>query len=98
GGPAPPLQRGKGNPPPVELFGGPRSDEVPRHPAGSLGLRLRDLATAVSVVASGSLTVVGTGIQLGTQMTPEARMAIENADVVLSLVAGPVMQAAGDPR
>jgi len=44
-------------------------------------------------VASGSLTVVGTGIQLGTQMTPEARMAIENADVVLSLVAEPVMQA-----
>ena len=44
-------------------------------------------------MASGSLTVVGTGIQLGTQMTPEARMAIENADVVLSLVAEPVMQA-----
>jgi uncharacterized protein YabN with tetrapyrrole methylase and pyrophosphatase domain len=45
-------------------------------------------------VTAGSLTVVGTGIQLGTQMTPEARLAIENADVVLSLVAEPVMQAA----
>jgi len=40
------------------------------------------------------LTVVGTGIQFGTQMTPEARLAIEKADVVLSLVAEPVMQAA----
>jgi len=38
------------------------------------------------------LTVVGTGIQLGTQLTPEARSAIEHADVVLSLVAEPVMQ------
>jgi uncharacterized protein YabN with tetrapyrrole methylase and pyrophosphatase domain len=45
-------------------------------------------------VGSGSLTVVGTGIQLGTQMTPEARVVIKNADVVLSLVAEPVMQAA----
>jgi uncharacterized protein YabN with tetrapyrrole methylase and pyrophosphatase domain len=45
-------------------------------------------------VASGSLTVVGTGIQLGTQLTPEALMAIKNADIVLSLVAEPVMQAA----
>ena len=45
-------------------------------------------------MSAGSLTVVGTGIQLGTQMTPEARMAIKNADVVLSLVAEPVMQAA----
>lgn len=45
-------------------------------------------------MASGSLTVVGTGIQLGTQLTPEARMAIKNADIVLSLVAEPVMQAA----
>ncbi len=38
------------------------------------------------------MTVVGTGIQLGTQLTPEARSAIEHADVVLSLVAEPVMQ------
>jgi len=45
-------------------------------------------------VSSGSLTVVGTGIQLGTQLTPEARMAIKNADIVLSLVAEPVMQSA----
>jgi len=45
-------------------------------------------------VNDGSLTVVGTGIQLGTQMTPEARMAIKTADVVLSLVAEPVMEAA----
>jgi uncharacterized protein YabN with tetrapyrrole methylase and pyrophosphatase domain len=43
-------------------------------------------------VASGSLTVVGTGIQLGTHLTPEARIAIEGADVVLSLVAEPAMQ------
>ncbi len=43
-------------------------------------------------MSSGSLTVVGTGIQLGTQLTPEARSAIEHADVVLSLVAEPVMQ------
>ena len=45
-------------------------------------------------MSSGSLTVVGTGIQFGTQMTPEARGVIKNADVVLSLVAEPVMQAA----
>ena len=43
-------------------------------------------------MGSGSLTVVGTGIQLGTHMTREARSAIERADVVLSLVAEPVMQ------
>src|SRR3989442_6105287 len=43
-------------------------------------------------MASGSLTVVGTGIQLGTHLTPEARIAVETADVVLSLVAEPVMQ------
>jgi uncharacterized protein YabN with tetrapyrrole methylase and pyrophosphatase domain len=45
-------------------------------------------------VATGSLTVVGTGIQLGTQLTSEARTAIKNADIVLSLVTEPVMQAA----
>jgi uncharacterized protein YabN with tetrapyrrole methylase and pyrophosphatase domain len=44
-------------------------------------------------VVSGSLIVVGTGIQLGTQLTPEARMAIKNADIVLALVTEPVMQA-----
>lgn len=42
----------------------------------------------------GSLTVVGTGIQLGTHLTPEARAAISNADVVLTLVSEPVMLAA----
>ena len=40
----------------------------------------------------GSLTVVGTGIQLGTHLTPEARATIEKADVVLSLVTEPIMQ------
>ena len=44
------------------------------------------------MAASGSLTVVGTGIQLGTHITPEARLAIERADVVLSVVSEPVMQ------
>jgi uncharacterized protein YabN with tetrapyrrole methylase and pyrophosphatase domain len=43
-------------------------------------------------VATGSLTVVGTGIQLGTHLTPEARIRIEQADVVLSVVSEPVMQ------
>jgi uncharacterized protein YabN with tetrapyrrole methylase and pyrophosphatase domain len=42
----------------------------------------------------GSLTVVGTGIQLGTHLTPEARAAICDADVVLTLVSEPVMLAA----
>ena len=41
---------------------------------------------------TGSLTVVGTGIAAGAQLTPEARHEIESADVVLSLVAEPVMQ------
>jgi uncharacterized protein YabN with tetrapyrrole methylase and pyrophosphatase domain len=44
-------------------------------------------------VAPGSLSVVGTGIQLGAHLTPEARATIEKADVVLSLVSDPVMQA-----
>jgi uncharacterized protein YabN with tetrapyrrole methylase and pyrophosphatase domain len=43
-------------------------------------------------VSSGSLTVVGTGIQLGTHITREARLTIERADVVLSVVSEPVMQ------
>ncbi|MBD0328854.1 MAG: hypothetical protein ICV64_01965 [Thermoleophilia bacterium] len=34
----------------------------------------------------GSLTVVGTGIQLGAQLTPEARVAITEADEVLYVV------------
>jgi uncharacterized protein YabN with tetrapyrrole methylase and pyrophosphatase domain len=44
-------------------------------------------------VSPGSLTIVGTGIQLGSQLTLEARMAIENADVVLSMVAEPAARA-----
>jgi uncharacterized protein YabN with tetrapyrrole methylase and pyrophosphatase domain len=44
-------------------------------------------------VSSGSLTVVGTGIQLGTHLTREARLLLETADVVLTLVAEPGMQA-----
>jgi uncharacterized protein YabN with tetrapyrrole methylase and pyrophosphatase domain len=42
---------------------------------------------------SGSLTIVGTGIQLGTHLTREARLRLETADVVLSLVAEPAMHA-----
>lgn len=45
-------------------------------------------------MSSGSLTVVGTGIQLGTHLTREAALRLETADVVLSLVAEPGMQAA----
>lgn len=45
-------------------------------------------------MSSGSLTVVGTGIQLGTHLTRETRLLLETADVVLSLVAEPGMQAA----
>lgn len=40
-------------------------------------------------VASGSLTIVGTGIQLATQLTPEARSAIERADAFYYLAAEP---------
>jgi len=43
-------------------------------------------------MSSGSLTVVGTGIKLGTHLTREARLMLETADVVLSLVAEPGMQ------
>jgi uncharacterized protein YabN with tetrapyrrole methylase and pyrophosphatase domain len=42
-------------------------------------------------VPEGSLTVVGTGIQLGTHMTLEARSEIERADELLFLVSDPVM-------
>jgi uncharacterized protein YabN with tetrapyrrole methylase and pyrophosphatase domain len=41
-------------------------------------------------VSRGSLTVVGTGIRAGVQLTPEARWAIERADRVLFLTAEPV--------
>lgn len=44
-------------------------------------------------MSRGSLTIVGTGIQLGSQLTLEARMAIVNADVVLSMVAEPAARA-----
>jgi uncharacterized protein YabN with tetrapyrrole methylase and pyrophosphatase domain len=39
------------------------------------------------VPSAGSLTIVGTGIQLGVHLTPEARAAIEQADEVLFVVA-----------
>lgn len=39
---------------------------------------------------AGSLTVVGTGIELGGQLTPQARFAFEHADEALYLVADPV--------
>lgn len=44
-------------------------------------------------MSSGSLTVVGTGIRLGLHLTREARLLLESADIVLSLVAEPGMQA-----
>jgi uncharacterized protein YabN with tetrapyrrole methylase and pyrophosphatase domain len=44
-------------------------------------------------VPSGSLTVVGTGIELGTQLTLEARTAITQADIVFCLVAEPAARA-----
>ncbi len=40
-------------------------------------------------MAAGSLTVVGTGIQLATQLTPEAHSAIEEADEFLYLASEP---------
>ena len=46
-------------------------------------------ATGLSA-AKGSLTVVGTGIALREQVTPEAAAAIERADEVLYLVAQPL--------
>jgi uncharacterized protein YabN with tetrapyrrole methylase and pyrophosphatase domain len=41
-------------------------------------------------VSGGSLTVVGTGIQIAAHLTPAAREAIESADVVLAVVTDPV--------
>jgi Tetrapyrrole (Corrin/Porphyrin) Methylases len=41
---------------------------------------------------TGSLTVVGTGIRLGVQFTPEARAALLRADRVLHLGAEPLMR------
>ena len=40
----------------------------------------------------GSLTVVGTGIQFGSQITAEARTVLEGADIVLYAVAEPGMR------
>jgi precorrin-2 methylase len=42
---------------------------------------------------AGSLTVVGTGIEIGGQLTPQARVAFENAEEALYLVADPVAAA-----
>src|SRR5262245_59658107 len=42
---------------------------------------------------AGSLTVVGTGIQLGAHLTAEARGAIERSDVVLCILAEPAAEA-----
>jgi uncharacterized protein YabN with tetrapyrrole methylase and pyrophosphatase domain len=44
------------------------------------------------MASDGSLTIVGTGIELGSHMTRAGQTEIENADVVLSLVAEPAMQ------
>jgi hypothetical protein len=44
-------------------------------------------------MARGSLTVVGTGIQAATQLTPFARLALEHADEALYLVNDPVTAA-----
>lgn len=41
-------------------------------------------------MSRGSLTVVGTGIQFASHLTPQARAEIEAADVVLALVTDPV--------
>src|SRR5688572_29213898 len=39
---------------------------------------------------AGSLTIVGTGIDIGSHLTPQARFAFEYADEALYLVADPV--------
>ena len=41
-------------------------------------------------MSGGSLTVVGTGIQIAAHLTPAAREEIESADVVLAVVTDPV--------
>ena len=43
-------------------------------------------------MATGSLTVVGTGIAFGVQLTPQARVAIERADDVFYLLAEPAAE------
>jgi precorrin-6B methylase 1 len=44
-------------------------------------------------VSTGSLTVVGTGIDIGGQLTPQARVAFEYAEEALYLVGDPVASA-----
>ena len=44
-------------------------------------------------MSGGSLTVVGTGIQFGGQLTLEARIALERAEIVLFVVAEPATKA-----
>jgi uncharacterized protein YabN with tetrapyrrole methylase and pyrophosphatase domain len=46
----------------------------------------------VGNVATGSLTVVGTGIRCGSQITFEARVAIEQAEKVLTVALDPLME------
>src|SRR6266536_5118205 len=46
--------------------------------------------SVAAAVATGSLTVVGTGIAFGVQLTPQARIAIERADDVFYLLAEPI--------
>jgi hypothetical protein len=47
----------------------------------------------VSIVSAGSLTVVGTGIELGGHMTPQAQSAWERSEVALYLMADPLTMA-----
>lgn len=47
-------------------------------------------ASSASASSPGSLTLVGLGIELGTQITVEARHSIERADVVLYLATNPL--------
>ena len=56
--------------------------------AGGTGRRTR--ITTPTRNGRGSLAVVGTGIQLGLQLTVEARDEIERADEVLHVVADPL--------
>lgn len=43
-------------------------------------------------MAAGSLTVIGTGIRMGVQLTPEARAAIDVSDELLHLAADPLTE------
>lgn len=48
--------------------------------------------TCIDGPPAGSLTVVGTGIELGVQVTPQARDALKRADEVLYLAAEPLTE------